>query len=43
MRDCPKVDSWTPYLVNDETERKQELRSEKKNYAIGLFFHVENR
>lgn len=31
MRDCTEVDSWTPYLVNTELERKQELRLDKKN------------
>lgn len=40
MRDCTEVDSWTPYLVNTELERRQELRLDKKKLfnQSALFF-----
>lgn len=42
MRDCSEVDSWTPYLVNTELERKQELRLDKKKSVSLLYFPWRN-
>lgn len=41
MRDCTEVDSWTPYLVNTELERKQELRLDKKIFNQSALFSLE--
>lgn len=42
MRDCPKVDSWTP-IYSMMSQREARVKIRKKFMQLVWFFHVENR